>query len=104
MDFLIKSGADCNQSIYLDKTPFYAASRTGHADVVDLLIKCGADCNQQNNLDETLLYAFSSAGHADVVDLLIKSSADCNQSDIFIFFLYLDFHIFNIFQQRIYTY
>ena len=62
------------------ETPLFAASYSGHADVVDLLIKGCAKCNQSDSNGITPLQIASYYWHAHIVDLLIKGGAKCNQS------------------------
>ena len=57
----------------------HAASRAGHADIVQLLIESGADINAKSANRKTPGYFAAMAGHRDVVELFKAQGADLQQ-------------------------
>ncbi|TXC00790.1 hypothetical protein FocTR4_00008011 [Fusarium oxysporum f. sp. cubense] len=79
VDLLIKAGADTNAlggcGLY---TPLIAASKRGHARVVQALLGAGADPDVSDGRSNAL-FAASEAGHDDIVLWLLAAGADVDQ-------------------------
>jgi ankyrin repeat protein/HEAT repeat protein len=80
---LLDAGAPVEEPNEGGTTPLYAASVSGHADVVSALLEAGADPNRISlgDSDGLPLCAAACWGHAETVGLLLEGGADPNLTE-----------------------
>jgi ankyrin repeat protein len=60
----------------LGQSPLFAASMSGHYEVVKCFLSSGSDINLTDINGQSPLFAASMSGHYDVVKCLLSSGAD----------------------------
>ena len=81
---LYECGADVDVQGYGDYTSLYAASCSGHSEIVQWLLIHGANPNEQGHLvkhEWTLLHAAAMSGHVEVSRLLLQYKVDIDAHD-----------------------
>lgn len=80
--FLLKAGADVNQSNNYLTTSLMAAARHGHLHMLELLVLCGADVNAKCLDGDDALSSASRHGKRECVDFLIQEKSRLLSSNL----------------------
>jgi hypothetical protein len=79
---MLSAGADLEEREEHGRTPLYAASRDGQADLVIALIAAGAQPNAPNFAGITPLHVAAARGHTDIVRTLVANCAEIDARDL----------------------
>ena len=75
--------AQVNVQDWMDYTPLYLASGTGHTEIVDFLLAHNANIELGNNLNQRPLTAAAKYGHYNTVKTLLMHGATVNCKNVF---------------------